>query len=384
MGAKLGILVAVMAVIGSHYSMSNKLSIADTSSTIADSQFEVLARNAALTGFERAKQRLATSFTSTSLSGTAESVSYATDVVVSGDVAEVTSTGVYQKDHGATPSSYVVTAKFDRSGGGLLPGSTPSYMTYALLAEESLTLSGNGGAAHVYVPGVGGATLNANVHTNGDLTVQGKGNARIRGFGTYSGSVSGKHRNTKFQPNFNPAGLDHTLPANPIEIPSVDIPDILSRITPDVQLPLGILSGTQVFPGTPDNPTIVHVPGDLTIHGLISGYVVFLVEGSVKVVGNTLAGFTGNLGKDESNMAFYAAGDFVMQGNTEAWGQILVNGDFTMGGNSVVYGSVTVGGKAWLHGTPDIFYREASQTLTEILEPTPLGSDIHMVAYGEF
>lgn len=383
MGAKLGILVATLAVIGSHYSMSSKLSIADTSSTISNSQYEVLARNAALTGFERAKQRLATSFSSTSLEGTSESISYSTEVSVSGDVAKITSTGIYHEAN-EEEKSYVIKAEFDRSGGGVLPGSTPTYMTYALLAEESLELSGNGGAAHIYVPGVGGATLNANFHTNGDLDVSGKGNARIKGFGTYSGSASGKHRNTKFQPNFNPAGLDHTLPASPIEIPSVDVADILTRVTPDVSLPLGILSGTQAFTGTQDNPTIVHVPGDLTIHGLISGYVVFLVEGNITVVGNTLAGYTGNLGKDESSMAFYGMGDFTMQGNTEAWGQILVNGDFTMGGNSLVYGSVTVGGKAWMHGTPDIYYREASETLTEVLEPTPLATDIRMVAYGEF
>lgn len=384
MGAKLGILVAALAVIGAHYSLSSRVSIHDTDAAISASQYQVLARNASVTGFERAKQHLASSFSSTSLSGEVEGIEYTTDIYVAGDRAHITSTTAYPDPRAEEDQEYVLTAEYERSSTSGSGSSVPAYMNFALIANDDLRLSGNAGATHIYSRGAGSSELNASIHTNGDLTVNGKGNERMKGFGTYSGSASGKHRNTKFQPNHNPDGKSSTYQADAIEIPELNIPAMVGEWTPDITLSSTRLSGIQLYPGTKNNPAIVYSPGDLEISGLIEGYVVFLVDGDVTVKGNTTVGLANLLGKDESTVAVYASGDFDMSGGADFWGQVMVNGDFTMGGNAKLYGSATVGATAWMHGTPDIYYREASNTLTKVLEPSSEEVSIELVAYAEF
>jgi hypothetical protein len=206
----------------------------------------------------------------------------------------------------------------------------------------------------------------------------------MKGFGTYSGSSAGKHINTKFQPNYNPDGLGNTHQADRVEIPRIDVGSILVEWTPDHTITSGSISGTQDFGGTKNRPAIVYSPGDLTISGSISGFVVFLVEGDITVTGNTTAAVPGDSDTDESSVAFYGEGGFDMSGGQEVWGQIMVNGDFEMGGSARLYGSATTGSTAWLHGTPDISYREASAALTQVLGPAPKAESVEMVAYAEF
>lgn len=384
MGAKIGILVAVMAVVGANYSMNSRVSVHDSSTAISNAQYQVLARNAALTGFERMKQHLSTSFSSTNLTGTVDGIAYSTTVKVAGDVARITSIGNYRGPRSGDQETYIIKSEFTRTAGTASKAELPAYMNYALLAEDDLRLSGNAGAAYIYSSGAGSSELNANFHTNGDLTVNGKGNARMQGFGTYVGSASGNHRNTKFQPNYNPNGESHTYRAGSVDIPEIDIAAITSQWIPDYTINNGSVSGIQTFVGTRDKPAIVHVPGNLDISGMISGYVVFLVDGDVTVSGNTTVGTSGYLGSDESSVAVYASGDFDMSGGADFWGQVRVNGDFTMGGNARLYGSATSRGSAWLHGTPDIYYREASNALTQVFESKSGAPSIEMTAYAEF
>lgn len=384
MGAKIGILVAALAVIGAHYSMNSRLSVYDTQAVVSESQYEILARNAALSGYERAKQHLADSFTSTSLTGEVSGTSYTTDIYVVGDMAEVVSTTAYPDPRAEDDKEYKLKAAFERTSTSGGQESVPAFMNYALVADDDLRLSGNAGATHIYSNGPGSSELNANIHTNGDLSVNGKGNERMKGFGTYAGSASGKHRDTKFQPNHNPDGKGNTYQAGTVAIPTLDIPAIAGEWTPDINLATNRLSGIQVYPGTRDNPAIVYAPGNLEISGIISGYVVFLVDGDVTVGGNTTIGLSGHLGTDESSVAVYASGDFDMSGGSDFWGQVMVNGDFTMGGNAKLYGSATVGSTAWMHGTPDIYYREASNALTQVLGSNNVETAIELVAYSEF
>ena len=177
MGAKIGRLVAVMAVVGANYSMNSRVSVHDSSTAISNAQYQVLARNAALTGFERMKQHLSTSFSSTNLTGTVDGIAYSTTVKVAGDVARITSIGNYRGPRSGDQETYIIKSEFTRTAGTASKAELPAYMNYALLAEDDLRLSGNAGAAYIYSSGAGSSELNANFHTNGDLTVNGKGNA---------------------------------------------------------------------------------------------------------------------------------------------------------------------------------------------------------------
>ena len=286
---------------------------------------EVLARNAALAGFERAKNGLAGSYSSNSISGEVNGVEYTTIVTVAGGTAKVVSSGSYKGSRTGSSKNYVIRAEFSTSGGTTSTSPLPSYMSYALLAEDDLRLSGNAGAAYVYSTDPGNGSINANMHTNGDLSVNGQGTERMSGFGTYVGSPGGKHIDTKFQPRHNPDGLGNTHQAGTVGIPAVDVGAIVSEWAPDYTISSGSLSGAQVYSGTRTNPAIVHVPGNLTISGTISGYVVFLVEGNITISGNTQVGTTGYSGTDESSIAFYGEGGFDMTGGSDVWGQ--VNGE---------------------------------------------------------
>ena len=384
MGAKLGIVVAAMALIGAHYTMNSRQSISESGSRISDAQYEVLARSAALTGFERAKQSLASSFSPGEITGDVDGISYRTTTTISGNIARVVSTGTYSGVRSDSSRTYEIIAEFEQGSSTTTTSPLPDFMGYALLADDDLRLSGSAGTTHIYSSAPGAANLNANVHTNGDLTVNGKGSDRMKGFGTYSGSASGKHRNTKFQPNYNPDGLDHTYQSASVSIPTIDVSAIASSWSPDYTITSGTISGAQSYGGTRDNPAIVHVPANLDISGTISGYVIFLVEGDITVRGNTTVGSSGYSGGDESSVAFYGEGDFDMTGGSDVWGQVVVNGDFEMGGNARLYGSAVTGSGAWMHGTPNIYYREASAALTQVFEPAPSSGAIEMVAYGEF
>ena len=364
--------------------MNSRLSIADTSAGISESQYEVLARNAALAGFERAKNGLASSYTSNNFTGTVEGVEYNTSVTVVGDVAKIVSSGSFMGARTGSAKNYHIRSEYSKSGGTTVTSPLPEYMEYALLAEGDLRLSGNAGASYVYSTDAGNGSINANMHTNGDLSVNGIGNERMQGFGTYAGSASGKHIDAKFQPRNDPDGLGNTHQSGSVSIPTVDVGAIVAEWSPDYTISSGSISGAQVYAGTRTAPAIVHVPGNLTISGTISGYVVFLVEGDITIAGNTQVGTTGYSGTDESSIAFYGEGGFDMTGGSDVWGQVLVNGDFETGGNARLFGSVTTGSTAWMHGTPDIMYREASNALTQVLAPAPVAGTPQMVAYAEF
>jgi hypothetical protein len=377
MGKLLILALVGFSLFGTLYSASIQSSLHQSQERSSEFQYETLARNTALAGYIQARQRLADAFASDTFSGTFEGGVYEVEVVVNGDHAVVEATSTVE-DYTGSPVSFTIDAEFERSGeASLLP--VPTYFTYALLADQDITMGGNEGIAAFLHDGVGSENeLNANVHTNGDLDVNGTGNRRVLGFGSYVGTGTGK-LNQKFVPNYNPDNLPVTAPAAAVTIPAWDLSTFSENAVID-QVSTGnvTLSGTLNLGGTRGDPYIWLVKGGLDATGstVINGYVVFLVEGSASL--NSVvagSGYSGN----ESSIAFYVKGQTSIQGNTEVWGQFYSLGDFTLGGNPTIYGSITAAGNLSVKGNPTILYRSASPALTTVWqEPS-----IRLVAYNE-
>ncbi len=255
--------------------------------------------------------------------------------------------------------------------------SAPDFMSYAVLTDDDLRITGNAGAASAYADG----SMDANFHTNGKLTVDGKGTKRIAGQGTYVDGIKGKHADTKFDPV---GGGKATASGSIIDLPDFRIDEYLELAQPGYSAESTTLTGTYAPGGTRDKPFVYHVDGDLTVGDLtVDGYVMFLVEGDITFTGNARVGSSGYGESDESSIAFYSADEITMNGNTEVWGQLYSAGDFTIGGTADVYGSITSGGKLSLKGDPTFHYREASAALTTIWNGNPGGYRIRMISFFE-
>lgn len=234
------------------------------------------------------------------------------------------------------------------------PG-VPNFLGYGLLSETSMTLNGG-----INVRDDNNASWNANLHTNGSLTIN--GNNLVEGFGSYSVSYTSnpaKRINTTFVPNVNP----NSLPVHS-KIPKVNIPDF----NPDDYLTIAneITSGNLTISGnnslgTKENPKIWYVSGNLTLSGDITGYGCFVVKGSITLNGNvniTSVDPSGN------NLGLYAKGPVTMNGNVTAKAQILSSSSITMNGNCKLYGLATAKGGFTMNGNINVYYRPALNQLT--------------------
>ncbi len=196
MGKAALIAIAAFGAMSTVYSNSSKTGMLRASERVANLQYETIARSAAVNGFNLAKQALSESFASRTFTGRFDRATYGVEISVSGNRAVVVSVGDVPNASG-DDASYRLRGEFLRETlAAQMADEVPPFMAYALMSEDDLRMSGNAGSA----PSTSGGDLNANFHTNGDLEVNGKGNERIHGFGTYAGSASGKHRDTKFQP----------------------------------------------------------------------------------------------------------------------------------------------------------------------------------------
>lgn len=183
MGKGLAVLVAALGVIGSLYTYNSKQSSVDTSQSIADHQYEILAREAALTGYGRAKQRLAEGNLG-DFSGSYETGNYGVSFSNTGGLINVTAIG-YMKDADNQDVTYQISADY-KLFTGAISETTPQHMNYALLTEDNLNING-ALISEVLVTGDAGAELNANMHTNGSLHISGN-KASVQGFGTFVGT----------------------------------------------------------------------------------------------------------------------------------------------------------------------------------------------------
>jgi hypothetical protein len=115
---------------------------------------------------------------------------------------------------------------------------------------------------------------------------------------------------------------------------------------------------------------------------LLSGYVMFVVEGDVEFTGNFTNTGSGGSEEAESAMAIYAAGNVAILGTVNIEAQILAGGEFTTSkGTPTITGSIVSNGRADLNGTSRIIYRPPSTALS-----TPwidMETEIKMIGYPE-
>lgn len=382
MGKALMVLVTGFVLAGAVYSSSRSASMQDSLGQVSDHQYEILAREAALKGYEMAKQSIASSFSATEFQGAYGGGTFTTTISVNGTTASIASLGQMTGTDGEDVD-YTVKAEYKQVS-SVLPSDPPGFMDYALLAEEDLNLNGNI-LTQVLLTGEAAAELNANMHTNGDLHITGN-SVRVQGFGTYVGSGHASPNKAllgSFEPNYNPTSEDGAHIAETIELPVFNMPDYLSSVTPTATNTGLVLAGDHTL-GTRENPHIWYVDGNLTSTGgaSIDGYVIFLVDGDINITGNMIAGNSGYDGNDESSMAFYASGEITLGGNVQIYGQMYANGNLTLHGTPRIYGTLVTAGEALLSGTPKIYYRSASPALTTIWQTRENGSEL--AAYSEW
>lgn len=390
MGKATILFIAAFSMGGMFYMAGTQRGVAATDEAVSDYQYEVLVRNAALAGYQQARQVLASGTFSGSqhtFSGSYDGCSYDVEIAqgASGTYA-VRSYGAVQNGSGRT-LTYTVYAEYDRDIVPTISDEAPAFMRYALLTDDDLSLDGDV-LTDLYVQGDEANTLNANVHTNGNLFIRGN-SVEVRGFGTYRGYGSSNPASAlteSFDPNYNPASAPSSAWADSVEIPAYDAGLFASRIDVDDSRTGDVtLSGTHTFAGTREDPYVMHVTGSLTLQGgtRIDGYVLFLVDGNVSVSGNVEAGETGYDGSDESSIGIYAGGNLDLAGNARIYGQLFVGGTVSfMQGTPTVYGNLTTQGAATLRGTPQIYYRPASPALTSVFEPATI--HLKLTAYSEW
>ncbi len=371
MGKVALVIVGLATFVGMFVSISSRDNLNGSRERVAGQQYEILARNAALAGLNKAEQRLAEDFRGHTVAPSSfDGASYTVSVTAGLNQATVTSVGTAYTVEGE-PVRFHIRAeyqKFTQPYG--IAESAPPFLSFAVLSEDNLLLNGDilSDICDICVDGDEASTLNANMHTNGNLHVTGN-SASVKGFGTHVGSgtsVPKKALRNTFQPNFNPTGGPTTQAVELIPVPPLDVTAMVSALSAD-SISAGdvVLSGDYDFGGTREEPYVFHVRGDLDCSGgtTLSGYVMFLVDGNVEFTGNLHGGPTGYDGPDESNIAFYAAGDVTFGGNVEVWGQVFAGGDIWFSGTPDVYGNIT-GDGVHFSGNVNIFYRKASPALT--------------------
>lgn len=397
MGKHALLLTAILSAFGAltqlNLAEAHQLEAADR----AGHQLEVLAREAAQSGYAEALQAIAAEPVASlgTLEGRLAAGRYRTTFDVTlGDptVIDVRVEGVAEAA-GAGRARHVVEARFEDLDGVEVPthpdtllARVPPYMRYAVLSDGPLGLS--------VLPRVRGAThqVNANVHTNDDLTLALSlgtilGMQAVRGFGTYGGDLYSvpllSDPAAAFQPASNPDLTPTLRAADPVEVPALAI-DSLARFATQTR-PGGLrLLGSMAL-GTRASPEIVHVTGDLVLADVqFDGYGVFLVEGGL-VVDATLTGvLNALLSRSESRVAFYVDGPIVFNGVGDVQGQFVSNDAITFLGASTLYGNVVAGGSVHFAVAPTVRFLPPSPALTAHLPDAPPAYDLERVAYREW
>jgi hypothetical protein len=375
--------VGAVVLVAAYYSMGTQSNVMATNAAVAEHQVEVLARGAAIMGYNRARQSLATSFTAQSFSGSYESAQYSTSVTLAGpDHVRVRSVG-RAIDAMGNEKTVTVEAEIMKELFGELPAEAPPFMQYALIAETDISLQGTMNA-DIFVTGGEGSKLNANVHTNGSLSVE--GNVVVNGFGTYVNNFTKQGNKRFFDPNYNPTNAPATQRTARVDIPSVDAAMLAANANVS-QVTVGNLaiSSPMNLGGTREDPFVWYITGNLTLNGgaKFDGYVLFLVGQDVFVSGGVSAGDSQYEGGDESTLGVYAGRDIHLSGNAAMYGQIMAGRNVNFGsGTSDIYGNVVSRGSALFAGTPRIHYRKASPALTTVFDANQVR--FRLLSYNEW
>jgi len=272
------------------------------------------------------------------------------------DTVDIVSTGV---DAGAT--THVIEATYAK---GYISGGVPPSFRYAIIAEEDLTLNGQAHIATV------NEDANANIHANGDLTVNGS-NVVVEGYGTYSPDGSGTVNPEKavddvFDPNVDENGSDSNMyGGEDIEIQEIDANDYntsppatvvtisdttLSGVIDLQQWATSLGYGPEV--GTAESPFLLYIEGVLSTSGdvTILGYGQLVANGEVRINGDVLATTQPEPDSDASDEEYQAwmESNLDEEGNTKlgiySTFDIDVNGGVTVAAQLYANGTINLNG----------------------------------------
>lgn len=390
--------IASFTVMASYYGLNAQRGMLGAGSSVSQHQYRIVARNAALTGFERAKQLLAEDYdgsTSVTFDGTYEHADYTVMIMTDPSNSQWRDVKVtsHLKLKGAENQKYEITAKLGEVLS--LAEDPPPFLQYAVLSEYAMTLEDDF-ETEVTTDADGNLSAeNANVHTNEQVVV--KPGAYVRGFVTYS-----KSGGVSIDPAATIAPLNNpTYEPVTQQVPKVTIPTFTAAQLRDSLLADGYnidlttsssltLTGT-IAGGTRTDPFVYYISSgqSLTIQdATFTGYTIFLVEDDVLLTGDVNAGLTGYDGS-ESAVAIYANDDITVvasAGDDMAFNaQFFCIDDFILEGNIEVYGSVTARGTVTMKPkdgySPVVHYRPASPALTTMWQDNQ--DRLKLLAYSE-
>lgn len=394
MGKAMLIIVIAAVYTGGYLAFSDKRAQVETTAEQAEDEFKILARNAALTGLNRAEQALANDFeVFEDVEGTHEGTSYTTSSTASGVEIVVLSTATVTT-HEGTDVAFNVRAVYESVPAPAIPDEPPPFMRGLIVSDGDLEMNGTPeGFAYVPTDGSEGV-MGADVHTNGYLDVKGN-SAYFEGFGTYvDGALKDEDWVAQaFQPIYNPTQTKAAFQSQEVEIPELD-PALLAITMGVDSVTEGsvIVSGVGDMPpmiGTRDDPYVWHISegGSLFIEDdvQIDGYFIILVDGDVELGGNVTVTPLNYDGEDETSVAVYAGGTVTLKGNAEIWAQVFANEvEVEAKGTPSFYGGIVSRGKVVLRGTPNIYHRKVSPALTEPWNVESSAMVLQRVSYSEW
>ena len=348
MGKMLIFLVIGMGLVVSYSAMQlNQSSLNVTENAAGD--FEInQARNLAVSGVEYAMMELAqdttwsSGYQSSVSSGTVSVRITRTRAMYPGgpdaglnNARLVTSTGTVQGQTVTVRSVVEIPSAYVR----------PPALGYGILSDESMDLTGN-----VFVGDYQNPSLNANIHTNHDLTYG--GSSTVEGYGTFSENCpSGTGgASSVFHPNASTGGA-LVSKADPVAIPEID-PSKWEGIATRKFYSNTRVNGHMTL-GTREKPEIIYVRGDLQLNGQMTGYGAFLVTGDITINGGAAVM---DLDPSGNNLGIIAAGDAKINGTSDIMATMLIRGNAKITGTTKIIGSIMAKGEIDFSGTADILY----------------------------
>ena len=234
---------------------------------------------------------------------------------------------------------------------GVEQEAVPTFMQYALFMEYGFNMNG-GVDIQPALPG-----MNANVHTNQDLNLNGSN--YVAGFGSYVGNLNG-NASAVFEPVVNPGGTAAVQRVSRIVVPAFDASDY-QELADEVTNGNAFWEGHMDL-GTRDEPQIHYISGNLIITGDVTttGYGIFLVEGNIVINGDVVSTESG---RTESHLAFYTSSNVDWNGTHDVTGQIFANQNVNLG-NGQFDGSIATRANLNFNGQPQLSYRPAAPALT--------------------
>jgi hypothetical protein len=394
MGKAMLIIVIAAVYTGGYLAFSDKRTQVETTAEQAEDEFKILARNAALTGLNRAEQALANDFgVFEDMEGTHEGSSYTTSSSASGTEIVVLSTATVTTREGADVT-FNVRAVYASVPAPAIPDEPPPFMRGLIMSDGDIELNGTP-EGYAYMPTDGSeGVMSADVHTNGYLDVKGT-SAYFEGIGTYvEGALKDEDWVSQaFQPVYNPTQSKTAFESQKVEIPDID-PALLAITMEADSVTEGsvIVSGVGDIPpmtGTRDDPYVWHISegGSLFIEDdvQIDGYFIILVDGDVELGGNVTVTPLSYDGEDETSVAIYAGGTVTLTGNAEIWAQIYAGEvEVEAKGTPTFYGGIVSSGQVIFRGTPKIYHRKVSPALTEPWNVESSAMVLQRVSYSEW